>query len=161
MIFGYELYYDYCFIGPIRGLCWFSLFVVEAIISIIVQVCRKNFKDKDIALLVMTINYFIAMSTYIGQLSYGGIHLFKEKENHAIELVGEISEIQAVDRSCMPYIKHQYDSAGSPGVQFTISGVQCSAPTNGDLKVGDYVKVLYLPQSGYILSIELESPGVP
>lgn len=161
MIFDYDLYYQSCFIGPIRGLCWFSLFVVVFIINTIVQVCRKNFKDKDIAGLVMTISFFLIISVYIGQLTYGGIHLAKEKESDAIVLTGEISEIQLIHRNSMPYITNEYGCSETGGVEFTISGVQCSAPTNGDLKVGDYVKVLYLPQSGYILSIEPEPPGVP
>lgn len=40
------------------------------------------------------------------------------------------------------------------GYEFTINGIQCTAPVKGSLKVGNYVSVTYLPKSGYILYID-------
>ena len=92
----------------------------------------------------------------IGYLTFGGIYLPKEKEDDAIILQGEISEIKELSRYEFPNPTKYHELRG---IQFTVNGVECAAPIKGSLEVGDTVEVVYLPKSGYVLSIQEIEPS--
>ena len=95
----------------------------------------------------------------MGYLAHGGIYLIGEKEEAAIALQGEISDMEELADFSFPRVKTQYEYEGYHGVQFTVNGVECAAPIKGSLEVGDTVEVVYLPKSGYVLSIQEIEPS--
>lgn len=105
----------------------------------------------DLVLVLLVCGFFLCMN--VGRLLHGGIHLIYEREADAIELQGEISEIRGLGRFSFPELESEYGYGETNGVQFTIDGIECSAIVQGSLEVGDQVIVVYLPKSGYILSI--------
>ena len=84
--------------------------------------------------------------------------MIKEVETDVICTRGNIEKIEALSVYSLPIIECDYyenPAYGDPtGYEFTINNFQCTASVKGDLKVGDYVEVEYLPKSGYILYIE-------
>ena len=86
------------------------------------------------------------------------ICLFQEKENDAVKNTGYISYIGALSEFEMPRVSTEYESHGIKRAEFHINDICCKAPVKGDLKVGDYVEVEYLPKSGYILYINRVEP---
>ncbi len=79
--------------------------------------------------------------------------MLNEKETDAVEMQGYISDIRGLGRFAFPKLKSDYGYGETNGVEFTINGVQCTAIVKGSLEVGDYVSVVYLPKSGYVLFI--------
>ena len=156
MFFDYSQYVRGCLILPLI----ISLFFLVVLISCIIQLVGIRFDNRisyvDIAKMVLTVSvcvFFLCMN--IGRLLHGGIHLIYEREQDAIEIHGEITNISGPGRFSFPEMKSDYGYGETNGVQFTINGIPCTAIVQGFLKVGDNVTVVYLPQSGYILSISL------
>ena len=75
----------------------------------------------------------------ISTLVSGGVWLCVENEQSAVTTVGEITQIQRVG-------KHEF--------QFVINGEFCTIIELGDFVEKDHVIIEYLPQSGYVLSIQ-------
>ena len=91
----------------------------------------------------------------MGVLLHGGIYLVSEKESDAITMRGYISAIEANNMFEMPRMRTEYGYTHTNGEKITINNIRCKAPTGGILKEGDYVEVVYLPKSSYILSIDI------
>ncbi len=155
MYFDYYGYVRECLEMPLYVLVIFflSIGVIFAILS-----KKKISREKLIYLPIALVGWGIFLWIVIGQLSYGGIYLVVEKEAAAIQTKGYIEKIAEVGIASFPRMEcDYYDNLkyGDPyGYEFTINGIQCTAPTNGSLQVGDYVEVTYLPKSRYILYID-------
>ena len=93
-------------------------------------------------------------SLNIGRLLHGGIYLITEREEDAVEISGTISSIENLSRFSFPELNKEYRSVQPNGAKIMVGDIPCVATSSGDFAVGDYVTVLYLPQSKYVLSIE-------
>ncbi len=154
MYFDYWQYVRGCLVIPLLVALFALLMIISVMSHYVPMFFRKTLGYQDVVniLLVFLIcGFFLCMN--IGRLSHGGIHLIYERESSAIELHGEIDEIEYLGRYSFPEMKSEYGYENSNGVQFTIDGVQCTAVVKGGLEIGDYVTISYLPMSGYILSI--------
>ena len=154
MHFEYTQYVRGCLIIPI----FVSLFALSMLISVVLHlitvIIQQKLSTRDVInslLAVLVCGFFLCMN--VGRLSYGGIHLIYERESNVVELQGEITQIKELSRYSFPELKSEYGYGETNGVQFSIDGIVCTAPTRGTLEVGDNVVVAILPQSRYILSI--------
>ena len=156
MYFDYEGYVRECFNIPTKGL----ILNVIGVITVIIIAFRKEiaFYGKRMLITFIFIGAIESICQNVGQLYQGGIYLAEEIEEDAINVQGYITEMGVLGLYSLPRIEcDYYDNLkyGDPyGYEFTINGIQCTAPTNGSLQVGDYVEVTYLPKSRYILYID-------
>ena len=157
MNFDYEYYYRVCFVIPIFVAIFFSCLVILFIMPNIKSLISNKFNWKSaVTDISFCIAFLFLLRINIGILSFGGIYLPKEKKEDAIILQGEISEIKELSRYEFPNPTKYHELRG---VQFTVNGVECAAPIKGSLEVGDTVEVVYLPKSGYVLSIQEIEPS--
>ena len=97
------------------------------------------------------IGFGLLFSTGIGPLLNGGMYLFVEKETDAVEISGTITQIKGLDYSTLPTMG---------GARFIIDHIPCTVMRKEGFEVGDEVTVVYLPKSGYVLSImKIEETG--
>ena len=156
MYFDYMGYVRECFNVPTRRLILNFL----GIIILIMIAFRKKiiFHGKCILILFIMLGTIESVCQNIGQLHHGGIYLYREVAADAVQMQGYITEINGLGIYSLPIIECDYYENlkyGDPnGYEFIINGISCTAPTKGSLEVGDYVKVEYLPKSGYILHID-------
>ena len=160
MYFDYAGYVRECLNIPLEDLISIILGTLAAIIvGISMRRTLRTLPGIRLIILIVVLGTIESMYLYIGRLSYGGIYLLREKESDAVEMQGEITEITGLNYYSFPRIEcDYYDNLkyGDPtGYEFTINGIQCTAPVKGSLKVGNYVSVTYLPKSGYILYIDM------
>lgn len=131
-------------------------FWVMSLISVVVHLVKSGLAtQKAISRFIIVLlfsAFFLPM--YAGILCHGGIHLMYEKEADAISMQGNITEIAGLGMFSFPRLDSDYGYGDTHGVQFVINGEVCCAPTKGSLNTGDYVEILYLPNSKYILSIQ-------
>ena len=164
MYFDYAGYVRECLNFPLANLIFFD--VLSTLVAIIVWIKMKRtlrtFPGIRLLILIAVLSTIDHTCMLIGQLSHGGIYLLREKESDAVEMKGEITEITGLNDYSLPIIECDYYENmkyGDPnGYEFTINGIQCTAPVKGSLKLGDYVSVTYLPKSGYILYIDKVEP---
>ena len=156
MYFNHAGYVQECLYMPLFLLMVLLLGIVSLAVWSIAH-GKMNFRKKILLLInLLWISIFLGIAT--GQLSHGGIYLLEEKETDAVKMQGYISEIKEFSDFSIPIIECDYYENmkyGDPnGYEFTINGIQCTAPVKGLLKSGDYVSVTYLPKSRYILYID-------
>lgn len=156
MSFEYIQYVKGCLVFPI----FVSLSALALILSATLHFSTTYFQHKLLSrnaigflLSIIICGFFLCMN--IGRILHGGIHLIYEREQDAIEIQGEITNIHELGRFSFPELESDYENGEANGVQLTIDGIRCTAITQGYLTIGDKVTVLYLPQSGYVLSIYL------
>ena len=160
MYFDYAGYVRECLNIPLNHLIFIILGTLAAIIvGISMRRTLRTLPGIRLIILIVVLGTIESMCLFIGQLSHGGIYLLREKESDAVEMQGEITEITGLNCYSLPIIECDYydnPTYGDPtGYEFTINGIQCTAPVKGSLKVGNYVSVTYLPKSGYILYIDM------
>lgn len=156
MQFEYAQYVRGCLIIPIFVSLFALSMLFSAVSHLIAAMIQQKVSSRDLVnflLAVLVCSFFLYMN--IGRLLHGGIHLIYERESNAVELQGNIVEIKELGRYSFPELKTEYGYGETNGVQLLIDGVECTAVTRGELVVGDNVTVIFLPQSGYILSITL------
>lgn len=112
---------------------------------------HRSHKEKLIATLLICT---VFLSLNIGRLLHGGIYLITEREEDAVEISGTISSIENLSRFSFPELNKEYRTVQPNGAKIMVGDIPCVATSSGDFAVGDYVTVLYLPQSKYVLSIE-------
>lgn len=159
MHFDYAGYVRECLNLPLEHLISIILGTLVAIIlGINMKHTLRTFPGIRLLILIVVLSTIDETCMVIGELSHGGIYLLWEKESDAVEMQGEITEITGLNEYSLPIIECDYYENmkyGDPtGYEFTINGIQCTAPVKGSLKVRDYVSVIYLPRSGYILYID-------
>ena len=163
MYFDYAGYVRECLNIPLEELISLILGTLGAIIFLIyMKHTLRTFPGIRFLILIVVLSTIDETCLVIGELSHGGIYLLREKESDAVEMKGEITEITGLNDYSLPIIECDYYENmkyGDPnGYEFTINGIQCTAPVKGSLKLGDYVSVTYLPKSGYILYIDKVEP---
>lgn len=155
MYFEYMTYVRICLNYPLRGLI---MIVLGLLVLIWCAVFLKTDQFRGIAKFLMIffilIGHIDSLCEYAGVLQHGGIYLAKEAESDAVQMEGYISHIEGLNRYQIYRITGDYELGDKKGYEFTINGIHCTAPAKGDLKVGDYVVVKYLPKSSYILYID-------
>lgn len=143
-------------IGCIIGIFMFKKYLVsEGKIKGIIKVV-------GIVLALCISVFFITYS--FSHLCYG-INLINEKPNDALIVVGKIEEIKEL-RNPLPhdyiyisnYIPDDYSIEERYAHLITISDKQYYIMIKGDLQVGDYVEIKYLPKSTIILEINRIDP---
>lgn len=119
---------------------------------------RSYFVDKQVDTsnlvqkLLFSLALLVLLVLMIYMLSQGGIHLIYEWPSKAVCSEGIIEEITALNS--LHGMKYDYDGVSSYGYEFTINGETLVGMAIGDLETGDTVTYTYLPNSGYILTIE-------
>lgn len=154
MNFEYTQYARGCLIIPILVSLFALSMLISAVSHFITVIIEHKLSSRDginLLLPVLICSFLLCMNA--GRLLHGGIHLIYERESNAVELQGEILEIRELGRYSFPELKTEYGHDVTNGIQFLIDGVECTAITRGTLAVGDKVTVIFLPRSGYILSI--------
>ena len=150
----YQLYKAGCFGCPAFSAIAFSITILlHGAWLVYVAWSRKWDWRKNGFHLFLLIGFGVLVAIQIGVLYNGGIYLREEKETDAVEMQGEITNIEGLGEFSFPRIQDDYEYDEKNGYKFTINGVQCTFVAKGSLEVGDYVTVKYLPKSGYILYI--------
>lgn len=138
--------------------CIFPLFTCVLCLGILVDnvifaykyIHEKNVNIKNVfqTLISIVISLLLFVHSVIMPLGLRGILLMCEKESDAVEASGTIENVEVLD----------YRLYGTSDIYlFTINDVKYIAVLNRSESVpyatGDYVKVVYLPRSRYILAI--------
>lgn len=145
------------------GFCIFDL--IWSVINIPFGKFRKKNNNDDeigkyiIAIIVM--GYLFTVSAI--SLCRGGIYLLFEDESDQIEIEGIVEE--TIEIGSWTGTKYdgleQYNNYGR-GEALVINGVKYYLMSYGNTKVGDYVHMLVLPRSHFVLEIindTIESPA--
>ncbi len=148
MVFDYNQYYTTTLIHSIIKI---SIVVVLIVIFIIVHGIFSKQKGSIFAYLIILYICFSLIISAIGNLKYG-IHLIQENEKDYISIIGEIQNIERVKHSSRYY--YEGEAVGDASI-VTINGEKLYFMTIGDLEIGDYIEVEYLPKSTFVLKVEL------
>ena len=159
MYFYYERYFLECLVLAMGILVFIlSMLIRIAYCVLKLSLCNKLSRQDKIKSVYFSLFLLFFMCMVCGHLSHGGIYLIQEKQTEAVSMRGYITQIDELGIFLLPSIENDYNEDkqfGDPqGYEFTINGVQCTAPAKKSLMVGDYVEVEYLPKSGYILYID-------
>ena len=155
MHFAYDDYVKGCLILPACITLLTTAFLISPLVHGIAEIRRNGFSSQIIKKLIATLLICtVFLSLNIGRLLHGGIYLITEREEDAVEIRGTISSIENLSRFSFPELNKEYRSVQPNGAKIVVGDIPCVATSSGDFAVGDYVTVLYLPQSKYVLSIE-------
>lgn len=157
MYFEYTDYVMGCMVLPICVILFAVAFFIFALIHELAAIKQSGFSYRKLVHIVLALlvcGFFFLLN--IGRLFHGGFYLVAERENDAVIMQGAISDINDLNRFSFPELKNVYRDGQPNGAQLVINGITCIAISSGDLEVGDFVTVTYLPRSKYILSIEKE-----
>lgn len=156
MQFPYDQYLRTSLLFPLFMIGLALWGIVPGLVHIIYVVLHKQPWRVDnlvrVSSLLLLSGTFICVGA--GRLMHGGIHLLYERESDAIMVQGEIEKIDNLNILAFPNLDCTYTDGNTHGVQITLKGVCYTAIEKGTLKIGDNVKINYLPQSGFILHIE-------
>ncbi len=148
MIFDYNQYRSGSLVTPIIiGMVFLILFII-----IIIKIMRLPIEKDKITIkniLVIIIFLLIILDSCL-RLRYG-IYLLYENKNQFTTISGRIDEIDNVFQSPRYY----YNDEPVHASIVTIDGKKLYFMTRGNLKVGDYIEVEYLPKSTFVLKVEL------
>jgi len=158
MEFSYFQYYRGCFVLPIILLVCFFGYLLVLSTETLITICKHHSmvfsKERIISIVLLVIMVLFFCSMNIGHLYNGGIYLYRENETSKIETLGTIENIEYMNQFQFPSkLASEYKTDEVNGVCFTIDGTQYRAIAKGALDVGDDVRVVFLPNSRYILSI--------
>lgn len=158
MEFDYIQYYRGCFILPIILLSCFIIYLIVLIIGTLIVIRKHNImmltKERIISVVLSVILVLSFCSMNMGHLYNGGIHLYGENEDTAIETLGTIENIEYMNCFEFPSkLESEFKTDEINGVRITIDGVQYRAIAKGSLEIGDDVMLVFLPYSRYILAI--------
>ncbi len=148
MTFEYKDYYSLSLKIPL-GLCIiFSILLIIIIIKIInIPSDKAKFTISNSISIIILI---LLILSFVMRLDYG-IHLLYENEYDYKSMCGKIETIEDVYFSPRYY----YNDKAVHAKIITIDGKRLYFMTNGELEVGDYIKVEYLPKSTFVLKVEL------
>lgn len=155
MNYNYDEYYYACWSWPIISIGMGGLMETVVCYVLVQNIFLSTLAYKDVLLwLIFAVGIIYGLSQQLRMIYKGGIYLLHEKEIDAVRIRGHISEIKSLYEAEGYYLPRFLFSWGSgSGVQFTIDDIKCIAFTKGNLEVGDYVSVKYLPESRCILYI--------
>ena len=152
MKFDYDLYKSELFITPIKGIV-----LVCACIAFYPYLFIKIIKNDTVILVYGCVIFFIfilyVLLDVLGKFKYG-IKLKNETINDALSITGTIDKISTI-KTPFP---HMYKIAPLNDVKaqiITISNSKYYIMQKGELKIGDYVYVNYLPKSTIVLEVNI------
>lgn len=157
MHFEYTDYVMGCMVLPICVILFAVTFFIFVLLHGLTAIKHNGFSYRKLVHIVLALLvccFFFILN--IGRLFHGGFYLVAEREHDAVKMQGTISDINDLNRFSFPELKNVYKDGQTNGAQLIINGITCIAISSGDLEVGDFVTVTYLPRSKYILSIEKE-----
>lgn len=158
MTFAYSEYLINNLVLPLFALAFIAVPVGRMIISVIGHAVRGegvNFGDaKTVLLLILMIVVAVILCNIL--ISGHGYCLIGERASDAVTAEGTIEQIQPLSIFSSP--KYTASGESSNGYAITIDGTTCTSMALGTLEVGDQVTVTYMPNSGYILSIQEMNP---
>ena len=157
MNFEYSFYQKSFLIWPIAIILITTVIIVVSAVRLIKLLTKKEKSDKKfdpLSIVSLLIPAWFLISNIV-VFANGGYCLFNENEEQAIEIVGEIQSIEAVNDMEFPLYKSDYGYGEHNGVKIVVSGQTIKAPgcIENDFSTGERVVVKYLPQSGFVLSI--------
>jgi len=129
------------------------------------DIARKGATVEKVLILLMCLligGFFIRLDG--GRLLNGGLYMLQEKPADAISHRGVIEKIVPCDQYHFPNISKyhkEYSNVNNTsiyGYEITVDNMDFKAPEIGTLTQGDAVVICFLPKSGYILSVEKETP---
>lgn len=156
--------FDYKYLK--NGLCIME--IIMLVIGVIIIVCylipifNKSFFAQNKIKKLLTSIFSLGISVFflihsITHLKYG-IFLLVEKPVDALKLQGEIEEIKEIRNPFIHDNKYAYRDYGVLNTHahlITISEKKYYFMIKGDLKVGDYVEIKYLPKSTIVLEVNI------
>lgn len=150
MQFDYQVYFrQNCVVPTI--LLVFSLFIMVCVIYTLMSKCNhENFKSLLLKSLYLLLIGFFLISINVFRLARGGVYLFVEKENDAVELEGVIDD--TFELSWFGY-KYGVEQNNGKGEGIIINETKYYLVTYGNIKKGDNVLIRVLPKSKIILEI--------
>lgn len=156
MQFAYVDYYRRCFADPMCTTIFFVIWLLIVSIPFFKSLLSREAGVKEIGHYAVgfLIGVYI-LSIGIGRLANGGIHLLYEKEADAVSVCGRMEQIEALNRFSFAQVGDmEYTQQGVYGIRVTIDGSRYTVIGLGDLQVGDTVRIVYLPESRYVLEID-------
>lgn len=141
------------------GFCLFDFLIFLNILFDLFGKKKNNNKAGNIIGLISTCFLFTISAIH---LSRGGIYLLFEDESDQIEIKGIVEETIEIDAWTSPKYdgEEQYNNYGR-GEALVVNGVKYYLIEYGNIKVGDYVHMLVLPRSHFVLEIINDSIGSP
>lgn len=154
-------YFDYLIsnlVLPVFALAFIAFPVCRLVIQVIRQVKNSESVSFGEASTVLVFILMLVVAVILGNILFrsGGFYLITERPGDAVTTQGTIEEIQPLGIFESP--KYMSNGESSNGYAITIDGISCTTMAQGMLEVGDEVAVTYLPNSGFVLSIEAANP---
>ncbi len=121
----------------------------------------NNFSKFNLSKIIILLCLLICLSEFfidsIGHLKYG-IFLLTQKSSNSLKTTGEIEKIIELKNPFVhnyKYARRDYETKNSNAHLITISGKQYYFMIKGDLQVGEYVEIKYLPKSTIVLEVKI------
>lgn len=157
MTFAYSEYLFNNLVLPVFALVFIAVPVFKLLFRLIGQLVRGESLDFGDSKAVLLFVLMIAIAVILCNiLLHGGIHLIYERADDSVTVQGTIEDVQPCSIFSSP--KYNTNKENSNGYLLTIGNVTCTSMALGDLEVGDMVSVVYMPKSGFVLSIEEINP---
>lgn len=146
MKFAYSFYFNWYFLFPAIMVVFSTTSIVSALLRVLVVFRQSGGQPHDriskvvlhglFALIVAVILLCVSFSFF----QRGGRYLYSEKEDNAVRANGMITQIT---------------TGGKYELQITVNDSQYIIATTQtiELKTGEYVQLLYLPQSHFVLEL--------
>ncbi|HAX02756.1 MAG: hypothetical protein A2Y45_04795 [Tenericutes bacterium GWC2_34_14] len=150
MTFKYHYYENYLLYGALVGLFIGTIFFVFALYHFRSNI--RNSQNRTVSyFVIILILIFSIYALYASSVNLRfGINLLFEDETAIVEQTGRIENIEE-----MKLIYVQYNEDGKITCQLvTIDGKNYLFISTGDLEIGDFVSVNYLPKSRIVLQWE-------
>jgi len=165
MTFSYSDYHFHCMVIPLITLFLTGAIFAGGAYKAVKDIARKGATVEKVLTLLMCLligGFFIRLDG--GRLLNGGLYMLQEKPADAISHRGVIEKIVPCDQCHFPNISKyhkEYSNVNNTsiyGYEIAVDNMDFKAPEIGTLTQGDAVVICFLPKSGYILSVEKETP---
>ena len=155
MSFNYSMYQRGCLVIPLVLIIFHLGILLSVILSFVKRNKNSDLVKKFVLLCLVSLLCIYSVIMSIGELTNGGLEMIIEKEDDAVEIRGKIQNIHNIGKFELPLFNLEYGYGESSGVEITIEGVVVKGPgcILNYVKTDDTVTIVYLPKSGYILSI--------
>lgn len=154
MLMSYEQYLqNYCYFPLFAGSMLLFLFLHSANgLKNYIKNHESNARKLADVLLPLGVSVVLIIYIVIIPLSRGNINLLREREDDAVRISGQIESIKAMEDTLYGQTRmYEFviNETKCVAVYVPAEGAKATTPFNA----GERVEVLYLPLSGYILSI--------
>ena len=155
MSFNYSMYQRGCLVIPMILIIFSLCLLASNVFSVLKNIRNKKIREKIILSIMVSLLCIYTIIMSLGKLTSGGLEIIVEKEDDAVEISGNVQNIDNIGKFELPLFNLEYGYGESSGVEITIEGVVVKGPgcILNYVKTDDTVTIVYLPKSGYILSI--------